>query len=369
LSWHVPNAVMLAADKFTQFLYWATDGRLGERQLSYSMLLLHTIGRKSGKRRTHALLYFRDGDNLVVCASNNGSPQPPAWYLNLQANPHVRIQHGRIQRGVIAETAGPEERERLWQMLLKVRPQFADYQKATSRVFPIVLLKPLPAGESGSAGQRGGSGMTSYVFDPNVIHEISRKHLGQPLEEMFGSITAELSERYPGAIDDSKPWIFNNAGGVMLQMKLLHASTKEYVMIWGTPIGSEGHTGRHLVEFYDTVLDGEAWYYQEGQFTRDVYTPGDHIFLGKGQSAGMHYPDHVWMVEYARGVLPSLLPFGLADALLSTLDFKTALQTVVIYFSLLTRQYSRGQKVVFGALAASALVLWALFGTQGRRKE
>src|SRR3989442_8189635 len=78
---------MLAADQITQFLYWATDGRLGEKQLSYSMLLLHAIGRKTGKRRTHALIYFRDGDNLVVCASNNGSPQPPAWYLNLQATP------------------------------------------------------------------------------------------------------------------------------------------------------------------------------------------------------------------------------------------------------------------------------------------
>jgi len=190
--------------------------------------------------------------------------------------------------------------------------------------------------------------MTSYVFDPHVIHEISRKHLGQSLEQMFENIIAELSERYLGAIDDSKPWIFNNAGGVMLEMKLLHASTKEYVMIWGTPIGSEGHTGRHLVEFYDTVIDGEAWYYQEGQ------------------SAGMHYPDHVWMVEYARGILPSLLPFGLADALLSTLDFKTALQTVAIYFSLLTRQLSWRQKAMLGIVAAP-LLLWTLSRTRGRR--
>jgi hypothetical protein len=211
--------------------------------------------------------------------------------------------------------------------------------------------------------------MTSYVFDPHVIHEISSKHLGQPLEQMFANIIAELSERYPGAIDDSHPWIFNNAGGVMLQMKLLHASLKEYVMIWGTPIGSEGHTGRHLVEFYDTVLDGEAWYYQEGQFTRTVYTPGDHVFLGKGQSAGMHYPDHVWMIEYARGPLPSLLPFGLADALLSTLDFKTALQTLMIYFSLVMRQFSKSQKVVSATLAAAILVLWFLSVARGRRKK
>ncbi len=211
--------------------------------------------------------------------------------------------------------------------------------------------------------------MTDYVFDPKVIHEISRNHLGKPLEQMFADITAELSERYPGQIDDSKPWIFNNAGGVMLEMKLLHASAKEYVMIWGTPIGSEGHTGRHLAEFYDTVLDGEAWYYQEGQFTRDVYTPGDHVFVGKGQSAGMHYPDHVWMVEYARGILPSLLPFGLADGLLSTMDFKTVAQTVVIYFSLLLRTLPKNQKVALGALAGVVLLLWMFGGAGGRRKK
>ena len=208
--------------------------------------------------------------------------------------------------------------------------------------------------------------MASYVFDPQVIHEVSRNHLGKPLEQMFEDIAVELAQRYPGAIDNSKPWIFNNAGGVMIQMKLLHASTKEYIMIWGTPIGSEGHTGRHLAEFYDTVLDGEAWYYQEGQFQREVYTPGDHVFVGKGEIAGMHYPDHVWMVEYARGVLPSLLPFGLADALLSTLDFKTALQTVRIYISLVAQQLSKNQKLALGLLAGATLVLWS---TRSRRRK
>lgn len=208
--------------------------------------------------------------------------------------------------------------------------------------------------------------MTSYVFDPQVLDEISQRHLGQPVEQMFAAITADLAERYPGKIDDSKPWIFNNAGGVMILMKLLHASTKEYVMLWGTPIGSEGHTGRHLAEFYDTVIDGEAWYYQEGQFERSVYKPGDTIFLGKGQSAGMHYPDHVWMVEYARGVLPSLLPFGLADGLVSTLDFKTVFQTIAIYFSLLTRELSAGKKLAIGATAGATLMLLA---ARSRRKK
>lgn len=369
MSWHIPDVLVLAADKITQVVYRISGGRLGEKQLHYSMLLLHSIGRKSGQVRTHTLLYIRDGDNLVVCASNNGSPQLPAWYLNLQAHPRVWVQHGRTRREIIAETAGPEERERLWPMFLKVRPQYTDYQKYTSRVFPIVILKPLPGEEHNVARQGGTSGMTSYVFDPQVIHEISRAHLGESLDQMFGNVAADLEQRYPGTIDNTKPWIFNNAGGVMLEMKLLYASTKEYIMIWGTPIGSEGHTGRHLAEFYDTVLDGEAWYYQEGQFTRDSYQPGDHIFLGKGQSAGMHYPDHVWMVEYARGILPSLLPFGLADALSSTLDFKTAVQTVVIYVSLVARSLSKSQKTALGIGATAALLLWLLGGTRARRRK
>ena len=144
MSWHVPNTVMLTADQLTRFAYWATGGRLGERQLSYSMLLLHTVGRKTGKQRTHTLLYFRDGADLVICASNNGSPRPPAWYVNLLATPRARVQHGRTKREVIAEVVGGEDRARLWQRLLQIRPNYAEYQQGTSRVFPLVRLKPLP---------------------------------------------------------------------------------------------------------------------------------------------------------------------------------------------------------------------------------
>lgn len=83
----------------------------------------------------------------------------------------------------------------------------------------------------------------------------------------------------------------------------------------------------------------------------------------------MHYPDHVWMVEYARGILPSLLPFGLADALLSTLDYKTALQTVQIYFSLPGQSLSKSQRVMLGVTGAATLLLLALTGRRGRRRH
>lgn len=211
--------------------------------------------------------------------------------------------------------------------------------------------------------------MSNYVFDPKVIDEIARKHLGKPLEQMFADIGVELAETYPGAIDQTRPWVFNNAGGVMLEMKLFHASHKEYIMIWGTPIGSEGHTGRHLSEFHDTVLDGEAWYYSEGELTRHEYKPGDYIFVGKGESAGMHYPDHVWMIEYARGSLLTILPFGLADGLFSTLDYKTLWNTVVLYFSLLFQSFSKPQKIAVGTLAALAPVMMLSVFAKSRRQK
>lgn len=72
----------------------------------------------------------------------------------------------------------------------------------------------------------------------------------------------------------------------------------------------------------------------------------------------MYIPDHVWMLEYARGMLPLSLPFGLADSLLSTLDFKTVVRTLAVYVSLTTRRLSKNQRAVLTGLAMSALIVF-----------
>jgi deazaflavin-dependent oxidoreductase (nitroreductase family) len=143
LKWRVYLRLMRLADVATQIVYRLSGGRLGEQQLAYSILLLHTVGRKTGRTRTHALLYIRDGENFVVCASNFGSPRHPAWYLNLMANPRAGIQAGQAEHGVSARTAGPDERRELWPRFLAVRPQYAEYQAATAREIPIVILTPV----------------------------------------------------------------------------------------------------------------------------------------------------------------------------------------------------------------------------------
>lgn len=180
-----------------------------------------------------------------------------------------------------------------------------------------------------------------YVFDPGVVHECALPCLGKPKPAMFDVFAEAMEQHYPRRLRLDQPWIFSNAGGAMIQMKLYYASTFEYIMIWGTPIGSEGHSGRHAVGFWDTVIDGEMWYYAEGQFEKKVYAPGDRVYVGPNQARGMNFTTGVWAVEYARGPLPLSVPFGLADGLVSTLDFASVAQTLSIYAALVGHHWQQ----------------------------
>lgn len=108
------------------------------------VLLLTTIGAKSGQPRLVPLVYTRDGDLYVIVASKGGAPTHPAWYLNLVANPIVTVELGpdKFQaRAIVAEGA---ERDRLYAELVDTYPAFGDYQRRTSRRIPVVLLERLP---------------------------------------------------------------------------------------------------------------------------------------------------------------------------------------------------------------------------------
>jgi F420H(2)-dependent quinone reductase len=135
------NRLVRIADLCTQLVYRLSGGRLGARQLGCPVLLLTCTGRHSGKPRTHALLYLPAGDDLVVVASNNGSPRHPAWYLNLRAKPEATVRCGRRRARVIAEVAEAWHREQLWLQLLEHHPPYAGHQARTSRRFPIVILR------------------------------------------------------------------------------------------------------------------------------------------------------------------------------------------------------------------------------------
>jgi C-8 sterol isomerase len=181
-----------------------------------------------------------------------------------------------------------------------------------------------------------------YLFDPDVVHDCAMESIGPSSKpEMFDRFAAAMEARYPGLLDVGQPWIYSIAGGAMIQMKLYFASLHEYIMIWGTPIGSEGHSGRHMTGFWDTVIDGEMWYYGEGQFEKSVYKPGDRVYVGPGQARAMNFKNGVWAVEYARGFIPYSVPFGIADELLSCWDWLTATQTLSLYTDLICQAMGR----------------------------
>lgn len=121
--------------------YVESNGSKGHRWSGVYTLLLTTRGRRSGKLRRTAMIYERDGDAFVIVGSNGGSKRHPAWYLNLKANPQVRVQVGSDAFAAIARTAGPDERPRLWSKMNAIWPEYEKYQTRCKREIPVVVLE------------------------------------------------------------------------------------------------------------------------------------------------------------------------------------------------------------------------------------
>jgi deazaflavin-dependent oxidoreductase (nitroreductase family) len=127
-------------------VYRATGGKLFGRMGKSPILLLNTVGRKSGKKRTSPLLYAMDGEDFVVIASKGGASAHPAWYLNLMANPEATVEIEDREVRVRAEEADSEEKSRLWQKMVEKYPAYDAYQEKTEREIPLLVLRPVERG-------------------------------------------------------------------------------------------------------------------------------------------------------------------------------------------------------------------------------
>jgi len=121
--------------------YIETDGAEGHEWQGTNTLILATRGRRSGEKRRNPLIYGRHGDDYLIVASKGGAPQPPAWYLNLEADPEVEVQVLGDRFTARARTATPEERAALWPTMTREWPAYDEYQKKTTREIPIVILE------------------------------------------------------------------------------------------------------------------------------------------------------------------------------------------------------------------------------------
>ena len=120
----------------------ANAGQLGGNFEGAPMLLLHTRGARSGEPRVHPMMYLLDGERYLVFASKAGSDTNPAWYHNLVAHPDVTIEVGDGEVAVRATELKGAERDQWYAEQARRYPGFADYERKTSRVIPVMALTP-----------------------------------------------------------------------------------------------------------------------------------------------------------------------------------------------------------------------------------
>ncbi len=160
----------------------------------------------------------------------------------------------------------------------------------------------------------------SRVFEPQALQAIVRKNLTLPLQEKIDAIIAAIDKTYPKRISTRKRWSFTIAGSVMGQVIVLYGSITEYLLIVGFPVGTEGYSGRFASEIRDVILEGEHQTFTLGQYEPTLYVAGDMAYLQKGIDKGCLMKPGVWMLEYALGFVPQMMPFGILANSLITID-------------------------------------------------
>jgi F420H(2)-dependent quinone reductase len=139
----IGSVVVKTMSALNTWAFRLTGGRIGGKFAGGApVLLLTTVGRRTGQPRTAPLLYLQEGDSYVVVASKGGMSHHPLWYGNLESNPAVEVEVGREKKRMTARRAGKEEKAALWPKLVAMYKSYDDYQARTERDIPVVILEP-----------------------------------------------------------------------------------------------------------------------------------------------------------------------------------------------------------------------------------
>jgi deazaflavin-dependent oxidoreductase (nitroreductase family) len=123
----------------------ANSGRVGGNFDGAPLLLLHTVGARSGQSRVHPMMYQKVDGGYAVFASKGGAPTNPDWYHNLLAQPRVQAEIGTDTVALTARVAAGDERQRIWNAQKIAYPGFAEYEQKTTREIPVIVLEPTPS--------------------------------------------------------------------------------------------------------------------------------------------------------------------------------------------------------------------------------
>ena len=135
-----PSPVEWVREQVAQ--YEATDGAEGGTMRGRPVIILTTVGAKSAALRKTPLMRVEHDGEYAVIASQGGAPKHPQWYANIMANPVVALQDGAMRQRMRAREVTGDERTQWWQRALAAWPDYADYQRRTDRVIPVIVLTP-----------------------------------------------------------------------------------------------------------------------------------------------------------------------------------------------------------------------------------
>jgi C-8 sterol isomerase len=164
------------------------------------------------------------------------------------------------------------------------------------------------------------SNLTSlYIFSPTDLHALSLSAInlhGNNTAAIVSHILTSLSTTHAPYVTTHESWLLNNAGGAMGAMTIIHASLTEYLIIFGSAVGTEGHSGRHTADDYFHILSGEqlAYYPGKGEYEPRRFPQGSVHVLKRGEVMQYKMDGACFALEYARGWIPGMLGFGFVDS-------------------------------------------------------
>ena len=188
----------------------------------------------------------------------------------------------------------------------------------------------------------------AYKIDPDVLLKVARQVVGTPLEdgELITRATEMLADEYPDLIDAAPGnWVGSKAGGILGKVRFLYFSPREYVVIFGSPTGTQGFSGRYKhVEIHKFLIAGRIDSYDlesDDTLPLPALLPGEHTCLEKGHARGLTIHPGSWHIEYGRGAVVTTLPFAMVDTLLVSLELESVRRSTVEFGKLLGRRFRR----------------------------
>ena len=176
--------------------------------------------------------------------------------------------------------------------------------------------------------------MKSYKIDLDVLHTVADKVVGLPLEggELITRTVELLAAEYPDLIAPTPGrWVGNKAGGIVGKVKFLYFSPREYIVIFGSPSGTQGFSGRYKhVQIHKFLIAGQIDSYdlESDDTTAMTLLPGEHTCLEKGHARGLTIHPGSWHIEYGRGAVATTLPFAMVDTLLVSLELESVRRSI-----------------------------------------